>query len=330
MIPQQQKNGESSMRERPLTTSHSQSMGLGLGLNLTDTFTRASFADHEEDEFDEEEGDWEDRDGDSSEEEEEDETLDGHGKGKAKVAQQTPDTRTPAERLDASRRLLAAEQARATISNAALAAKGIRWDENVFFNDEREFLPVQASVFNPQKGNLRTIRKRHDLFKEMANIPELFMELAKYLHIKDLLSLYAISIDFHETINGHMSHCMRRCAEYMAPESASLYLFKFYNWLCMEDPAGRRHPQNDGQARRVPSLKWLQMVVHREKTIRDILACMARQGHRMPEGMALSLKKSTIFQLSWDCCLIWILSDEPYSVASHGYFNNYSTGPNDA
>ena len=62
----------------------------------------------------------------------------------------------------------------------------------------------------------------------------------------------------------------------------------------MPDPAGRGHPLRPGQQRLVPSMKWLQMIVHREKSVRDILACMARQGHRMKPGMALSLKKSKL------------------------------------
>ena len=288
MLPQKQKNGESSSSHERLVAAY-RLHGLGLGANPTGASAHMSSAEEKE----EEEEKLEDGEDDFDDENEGEGGGDRKGKGKSKSAKQSSDTRTPEERLEASRRVQAAEKERATISDADLAAKGIAWDEESFSdNDECEGLPIRVSTFNPQNGDLESSPKRHDFFSNMANMPELFMELAKHLRIKDLLSLYAISIDFHETINGHMSHCMRRCAEHQAPEAAKLYFFKFYGWLCIDDPAGRPHPKNKDQMRKVPSLKWLQMVVHRDKTVRDILACMARQGHRMPQGMALSLKKS--------------------------------------
>lgn len=262
--PQRSTSQSSSSRQTQPLTSQLQNLGLGFGLGLN-SLSRSSVDDEWEDDSDEE-------------------------------AEAGTDTRTDEERVESERRVTAAEQARATITDDALAAKGINWNDYDWpFSDEAEFLPVRTSMFNPQKGSLKTLKKRHDFFSNLANTPELFMELAKHLRIKDLISLYSISIDFHETINGHLSHCMKRCAEYMAPDSAKLYPFRLYGHLCVDDPAGRPHLTKEGKVRKVPGLKWLQMVVHREKTVRDILACMARQGHRMKPGMALSLKKSTSF-----------------------------------
>lgn len=280
-ITYSQQNGESSSNRRPLPTTSqssssrqrqptsSRSKGAGIGLGL-DYFSRASDGDE-----------WSDSD-----------EEDGPEPG--------TDLRTDEQRAENELRVRAATQARATITNDALAAKGITWFGDEWpYADDAEFLPVRAAafnpqttLFNPQKGSLKTLRRRHDFFSNLANTPELFMELAKHLRIKDLISLYAISIDFHETINGHLSHCMKLCAEYMAPDCAKLYPFMLYAPLCVPDPAGRPHMTKDGEVRMVPGLKWLQMVVHREKAVRDILACMARQGHRMKPGMALSLKKS--------------------------------------
>jgi hypothetical protein len=84
---------------------------------------------------------------------------------------------------------------------------------------------------------------------------------------------------------------MKECAVYQAPQSAKVFKFTLYQSLLKSDPVGRSHPVNQNTVRKVPSLRWLQMVIHREKTIRDILACMARQGHRMPKDMSMSLKK---------------------------------------
>ncbi|EHK99481.1 hypothetical protein M7I_4639 [Glarea lozoyensis 74030] len=48
--------------------------------------------------------------------------------------------------------------------------------------------------------------------------------------------------------------------------------FTMYDKLLLPDPAGRRHPTRPKEIRRVPGFKYLQMIHHREKTVRDILA----------------------------------------------------------
>lgn len=143
----------------------------------------------------------------------------------------------------------------------------------------------------PHKVALRHRKPRHDFFASLSSYPELFLELAKHLTMPSLISLYVISKDFHETLNGHLSHAMKLCSTYHAPESAKVFLFTMYKPLCVPDPVGRPHPIREQEARYVPGLRWLQMVLFRERCVRDILACMARQGHRMPKGMALTLKK---------------------------------------
>ncbi|KAH9209653.1 hypothetical protein DL95DRAFT_394206, partial [Leptodontidium sp. 2 PMI_412] len=84
---------------------------------------------------------------------------------------------------------------------------------------------------------------------------------------------------------------MKLCANQQAPEAARIFPFTLYESLCVRDPVGRPHPTKPNVVRMVPSIRWLQMAVHRAKTVRDILACMARQGHRMPPEMNLTLKK---------------------------------------
>jgi hypothetical protein len=48
---------------------------------------------------------------------------------------------------------------------------------------------------------------------------------------------------------------------------------------------------NEGEVRRIPGLLWLQMVVDREIRVRDIIASLARRGHRLPAGAHLTLKE---------------------------------------
>lgn len=134
-------------------------------------------------------------------------------------------------------------------------------------------------------------RSQRDFFGVFAQYPELTMELAKHLDTSSLLLLYSVSKDFHATVNGHMSHVMKTCAAYQCPESSRVFVFKLYQPLCMPDPVGRPQQLNTEFIRDVPSLRWLAMISHREKVVRDILASMAREGHRMPKTMSLTLKK---------------------------------------
>ncbi|KFY38539.1 hypothetical protein V494_04329 [Pseudogymnoascus sp. VKM F-4513 (FW-928)] len=67
-----------------------------------------------------------------------------------------------------------------------------------------------------------------------------------------------------------------------------------YDSLCIPDPAGRREPTNWALVRRVPSFKWLLMVMHRERCARDILACLAREGHRLPKSTRETVLKTWV------------------------------------
>ncbi|EKD14732.1 uncharacterized protein L3040_002840 [Drepanopeziza brunnea f. sp. 'multigermtubi'] len=161
-----------------------------------------------------------------------------------------------------------------------------------------------------------TDENTRDWFVRMSSAPELLMELAKYMDMPSLLTLYSMSQPFNNILNGHLSHALRACAAAQAPESSRVFPFTLYESLCMPDPVGRPHPIRKEEVRKVPSLRWLQMVVHREKSVRDILACLARQGHRTPAGMSLTLKK------------MWLVMDISTSARraqvmhSRSYFTN--------
>lgn len=161
--------------------------------------------------------------------------------------------------------------------------------------------PKRRFLHQGKNAEASVVHEKFNFFSDLSNYPELFMELAKHLRIKDLVSLYAISKDFNETLNGHLSHILKAGAAYQAPESSRIFVFTLYRSLCIRDPVGRPDPTNPALPRMVPSLRWLRMVIHREKCVRDILACMAREGHRMPETMSLSIKK------------MWLTMDIPTS-----------------
>lgn len=147
-------------------------------------------------------------------------------------------------------------------------------------------------------GDLVLVPKtKFTFFESLGEYPELMFELCKRMDPKDLVTLYCIQKDFHETVNGNITHVVKSCARYYAAESARVYPHGMYKSLCIRDPAMRKDPRSWGGARWIPGLKWLQMVAHRERTVRDILACLARAGHRTAKSMPLTVKK------------IWLIMD---------------------
>lgn len=194
----------------------------------------------------------------------------------------------------------AAEAAQAEIDDGEIEAQGIAIDMAF-----RGSVWDQLGYSTGSTDNDRLTEHYSDFFRRLSHAPELVFELAKHLHIKAFMVLYRTSRDFYEVINGHMTHSMLTIADHQACDSATVFVPRFYRSLCMIDPVRRTHahaPRQDatvactdsqqrGSVRMVPSPKWLQMVVHRERTVRNILACLARQGHRMPTDTPLALKK---------------------------------------
>ncbi|KAK3308605.1 uncharacterized protein B0T15DRAFT_112482 [Chaetomium strumarium] len=167
----------------------------------------------------------------------------------------------------------------------------------------------------------RPKKRRFDLLASLCTCTELIVEVGKHMRPVDIVNLYSVSKAVRVTVDDHMRSCVFAWARHMAPTSARIFSSPvFWRWF-IEDPAGRLVTAADrelsqaqpGQAkpilgeaalnddetqvRRVPGLRWLQMVVHREIRVRDIIATLARKGHRLPEGAHLTLKK------------IWVLMD---------------------
>ena len=208
------------------------------------------------------------------------------------------------------RKLDEAEKERSSISEKELAATGVSVDDDALMKSDEATLKSTVVVL----GN-KTVKQTaptHDFMEGLSNYPEILMEIAKYVEPKDLVKLYSMSKPFHEIISSYLSHTMRLAAKTQAPESASVFRFKFYGELCTLDPIARPHPHKLNEVRMVPSLRWLQMVVHRDKTVCDILALMARQGHRMPSDMSLSLKKMWLVMDVSTCRQRVQLMNSPY------------------
>lgn len=168
--------------------------------------------------------------------------------------------------------------------------------------------PVSTSGFN--------------LFESLCTCPELIIEVCKHLKPKDIINLYSTSRNFHGIINDHMQSTVKTWAEHMAPGSVKIFSRDTYrDQFYIRDPAGRpvdsayydmshitipekeRQQVVNTEVRLVPGLKWLQMVYDREVRVRDIIATLARMGHRLPTGADRALKK------------IWLIMDISTSEA---------------
>ena len=161
---------------------------------------------------------------------------------------------------------------------------------------------------------VRTNNPNFNIFDGILLYPELCFALAANLPVNELLSLYAISKDFHTIIDTRfatviLSQSLRKC-----PESSRTFPFRCYKYLCRPDPAPRiphPHPakQAAGEIRKVPSFRWLKMVLFREKACHEIMTIMAEDGVPLPSRCELALKR------------MWFLMDIPDNARRIGYMH---------
>jgi hypothetical protein len=173
-------------------------------------------------------------------------------------------------------------------------------------------LPPPAYVYQ------RTNEPNFNILNGILLYPELVFALAAALPVKDLISLYAISKDFHTIIDSRFTTVILNQAYTKAIESAKTFQFRCYAHLCRRDPAARiPHPNikmaERKIARRIPSFRWLQMVLHREKVIHELVTVFAEDGIPLPFRCKLALKR------------LWFLLDIPDNVRRIGYVHNKRT-----
>ena len=130
------------------------------------------------------------------------------------------------------------------------------------------------------------------------------------MDLEDLISLYAISRDFHFLVNKRFTTLILLQAKHKAPESASVFVHRVYKSLCHRDPGGRANQVREGEVRWVPTFRWLRMILFREQVVAEILALMASEGHHMPLGTSLTLKK------------IWFTIDIADNTRRTGFLHN--------
>lgn len=153
------------------------------------------------------------------------------------------------------------------------------------------------------------MQDNQDMITALCNSIELAVELAKHLAPKDIINLYCANRAFHNAIKGHLMSSVRMWIAYNAPEAGKIFPFQFYKRHLIEDPMGRTYGQmyeglseavqppidKRNEVRAVPGLKYLQLVIGRDRCCRDILAIMARNGHRMPSSMHSTLLRLWLY-----------------------------------
>ncbi|KAL7790834.1 hypothetical protein V8C37DRAFT_383363 [Trichoderma ceciliae] len=146
-----------------------------------------------------------------------------------------------------------------------------------------------------------------DLISVICQHVELAVELGKHLNGRDIMNLSLANRPFYNAVSGYLLSSIRAWIEYRAPEAGRIFHYQLYAKHLVDDPEKRtwmalKHglttsPSKDSKVRKVPGLRYLQLVLGRDKYCREILAIMARCGHRMPSTMHHSLLR------------LWLLMD---------------------
>lgn len=151
--------------------------------------------------------------------------------------------------------------------------------------------PLRYLTDNSPSSQLEIYSRRFSIFNALLKYPELTLEFSKQLDIEDLISLYAISKEFHILVNGRFTAMIMGQANGKASESCKTFIFRCYKSLCMRDPARRLNETKPDELRFVPSFRWLRMILFREAVVDDILESLAAEGHRFPKRARLTVKK---------------------------------------
>jgi hypothetical protein len=138
--------------------------------------------------------------------------------------------------------------------------------------------------------------KDGDLISALSSTVELAVEIGKYLRPEDIINLYIASRRFRQAIDGHMLSSIRIWIRHRCPEAGLVFPYNLSKKQVILDPSGRTWsdqyqgqtpatlaPDRRNAVRTVPGLRYLQLVIGRDRYCREIIAMLARSGHRMPK-----------------------------------------------
>lgn len=169
------------------------------------------------------------------------------------------------------------------------------------------------------------IQPGRDIITKLCASIELAVELGKQLRPGDILNLYIASKAFRSAINGYMLSSIRIWIADRCPEAGRIFPFKLYKTHLVPDPDGRTwgdiyktghpatppmSPERLEKIRTVPGLRYMQLVLGRDRYCREIAAIMARSGHLMPRSMHDTLLR------------LWLLMDMGYTEHRRAMLRN--------
>lgn len=170
---------------------------------------------------------------------------------------------------------------------------------------------------------------RDGLSRICGNV-EMAVELGRYMDAEDILNLYCVSRDFHNSIRSYLLSSILAWIGHRAPEAGRAFPFKIYLDKLVRDPEARTlggHYPGKGvegkpvpagrldEVRVVPGLRYLQMVLVRDRCCREVAAVLACSGHRLPRSMHGTLLR------------LWVLMDLPTSLHRRAVMRNEAMWP---
>jgi hypothetical protein len=120
-----------------------------------------------------------------------------------------------------------------------------------------------------------------NVFKAIVRHPNLFFQFTIRLPVDTLVDLYAIDKEFHWRFNKYCTSIIHDWVKIHARDAGEICSWAMYARHCISDPELKPMDGKPHLARDAPSLRWVQMVVYRDKTVRRILTYMALDGHWM-------------------------------------------------
>lgn len=188
------------------------------------------------------------------------------------------------------------------------------------FDGKDPYAPIPAPIEQLAALNLNEnecspstfaeVYKDKDILTALCSSVELAVELGKHLTAHEILNVYIASPTFRSTINNYMLSSVRIWIDDRCPEAGRVFPFTMYKKYLIPDPTGRTWgdiykdaaPANLSAEKRenvrtIPGMKYLQLVLGRDKYVREIVAIMARSGHLFPKSMYNTLLR------------IWLLMD---------------------
>ncbi|KAI4140862.1 MAG: hypothetical protein L6R39_005623, partial [Caloplaca ligustica] len=159
--------------------------------------------------------------------------------------------------------------------------------------------PKTGSLSNPSTPRPPSPELDFTTFSILAALlahHELTFEVIKHLSPDSLLNLYSVSRDFHALANTRFTTMILSQSLTHAPESSRIFPFRCYRSLCIRDPLQRvnaadakHNPQE--AIRYVPGFQWLHMILHRERCVDDMVACLEAEGLMLPAPTTATIKK---------------------------------------